>query len=223
MTRSGRDVFTLGADDLPATLPVFPLAGALLLPRGRMPLNIFEPRYLNMVADALTTPERLIGMIMPREEERAGRPPRLYPIGCVGRITAFSETEDCRFLITLSGLCRFALGEEVPTTRLYRRVVPDFAAFRGDFDPPPAVLLDRDRLMASLKAYFGRHGLNADWEAIRNTPDEKLVTTLAMICPFDTAEKQALLECPDTAARAQAIIALIEMAAHAPGGDGARH
>jgi Lon protease-like protein len=223
MMKSGRDIFTLGYDDLPATIPIFPLPGALLLPRGRMPLNIFEPRYLNMVADALATPERLIGMIMPREEERAGHPPRLFPIGCAGRITSFSETDDNRFLMTLTGLCRFQVTEEVATTRLYRRAVADFEAFRGDLAPPSPAAIDRDRLMASLKAYFGRHGLNADWDAIRNTPDEKLVTTLAMICPFDTAEKQALLECADTASRAQAMIALIEMAAHAPGGDGARH
>lgn len=213
---------------LPQTLPIFPLPGALLLPRGKLPLNIFEPRYLNMVQDALAS-ERLIGMIQPTAARAEGSEPipddvELYPVGCAGRITTFSETDDGRYLITLTGVCRFAVTREIPTVRGYRRVVPDFARFRGDFEAETAPVLDRERLLAALKAYFNLQRLSVDWEAIDQCGDEKLVSSLAMICPFEPREKQALLEAPDLAERGRVMTALIEMAVlNSAGGEGARH
>ncbi len=197
-------------DALPGVLPIFPLAGVLLLPRGRLPLNIFEPRYLAMTRDALAGP-RLIGMIQPTEEERPGAAPRVYPVGCAGRMVSFSETEDGRYLITLKGLIRFAVAAELEAERGYRRVVPDFAPFRADLEPDRGAV-DRPRLMAALKAYLAIQGFSVDWTAVEGTEDERLVTSLAMICPFDPGEKQALLEAPDLGARARALISLLEMA-----------
>lgn len=212
-------------EDLPASLPVFPLTGVLLLPRGRLPLNIFEPRYLNMTRDALAAPDRLIGMIQPADPANRSCAPSLFPVGCAGRITQFSETGDGRFLITLTGVSRFHLRNEVPTTRGYRRFAVDWHGFFDDFVmPPPAPCLDRPRLLRGLKTYFAEQGLNADWGEIERTEDEKLVTTLAMVCPFSPAEKQALLETPDLPARARTLTALIEMAVlDDKSGDAARH
>lgn len=210
-------------DQLPASLPVFPLTGALLLPRGKLPLNIFERRYLNMIQDALAA-DRTIGMIQPAEAG-SGPVPRLFGMGCAGRITSFAETDDGRFLITLTGLCRFTVGEELATTRGYRRVVPDWGPFRADLDEETGRCLDRDRLEPGLRAYFRQCGIQANWDAIEQTPDERLIATLSMICPFEPGEKQALLEAPDVARRAEMLLALIEMAVHdMPGGsDVARH
>ncbi len=197
---------------LPRSIPVFPLPGVLLLPRGKLPLNVFEPRYLHMVQDALAA-ERMIGMIQPTEEERDGHPPALYRTGCAGRIVAFSETDDGRLLITLAGLCRFDVAEEVPTTRGYRRVVPSWDRFAADLAEEVEPDLDRGRLLKSVEAYFKAQGLSADWDAIKSTPDGRLLVALAMVCPFAPNEKQALLEAPDPTARAGTLIALMEMAA----------
>jgi Lon protease-like protein len=218
----------IGFDDLPGTLPIFPLSGVLLLPRGRLPLNIFEPRYLNMTRDALAG-DGLIGMVQPYEPTSHGtsptQPAAVYPTGCAGRITGSSETEDGRFLLTLTGIARFSIREEIATTRGYRLVVPDWQAWRGDLVEEPAAAIDRPRLIAGLKAYFRLSGITADWQAIEATPDERLVTSLAMICPFGPSEKQALLEAADLADRARIMTALIEMAAldRTPEGDGIRH
>lgn len=209
--------------DLPGVIPVFPLAGVLLLPHGRLPLNIFEPRYLAMTLDALATPTRLIGMIQPTEPETPGRPPKLYGTGCAGRIASFSETEDGRYLITLAGVCRFKIAEEIEPLNGYRRVVPDFAVFGGDLAPEPSYPLDRQRLGKALKRYFTAHSIAADWRSISDASDDRLVTTLAMICPFEPREKQALLETPEAGARARLLIALLEMAAAGGGSDNARH
>jgi len=220
-----RNPFDPTFDQLPGSIPVFPLTGVLLLPRGRLPLNIFEPRYLAMVQDALAA-DRMIGMVQPQEPERLGAPPpRLYGTACAGRITSFAETEDGRLLITLTGVCRFAPADEIPTTRGYRRVVPDWSAFRADLEEEavPAPALDRERLGEALRTYFRQQGIQVSWESIEKAPDERLVTSLAMICPFDPPEKQALLEAPDLAARAKMLLALIEMAVHECGGEGARH
>jgi uncharacterized protein len=202
-----------GAQDepltLPQTLPIFPLAGVLLLPRGKLPLNIFEPRYLAMTRDAMAA-ERLIGMIQPADPE-APEPPPVFGIGCAGRITSFAETEDGRFLITLTGVSRFRVGRELPPLRGYRRVEADWAPFAQDGVPESAAI-DRARLMAGLKGFFKLHGLAADWDAIAATPEERLVTLLAMICPFAPSEKQALLEAKGLAERSQLMIALIDMA-----------
>lgn len=215
--------FDLPHDQLPETIPVFPLTGVLLLPRGKLPLNIFEPRYLNMVQDALAT-NRMIGMIQPRDGG-AGQNPPLYDIGCVGRITSFSETEDGRFLITLTGVSRFRITQEVPTTRGYRRIVADWADFAADLNDDAPCDLDRARLDGVLRGYFKQQGISANWESVAQAPLDRLVTSLAMICPFDAPEKQALLESPDLNARARLLLALVEMAVHedGEGGGGARH
>lgn len=202
--------------DLPATLPVFPLAGVLLLPRGKLPLNVFEPRYLNMTEDALAA-GRLIGMIQPRRPDDRADAPELYQIGCAGRITQFAETDDGRFLITLTGVCRFAIVQEIATMRGYRRVTADWERFAGDLAAGETLSLDRPQLLERLKRYFDAEGISADWNTIKATPDERLVTTLAMICPFKANEKQALLEAGSLTACADLLLALLDMAA--AGGD----
>ncbi|KPF84586.1 peptidase S16 [alpha proteobacterium AAP38] len=216
--------FDLPHDQLPDTIPVFPLTGVLLLPRGKLPLNIFEPRYLNMVQDALAS-NRLIGMIQPRDGGMGNHPP-LYDTGCVGRITSFSETEDGRFLITLTGISRFRIAGEVPTTRGYRRIIADWSAFAADLHEDAPCDLDRTSLDGTLRAYFKQQGISANWDSIAQAPLDRLITSLAMICPFDAPEKQALLESPDLNARAKLLLALVEMAVHQGGdneGGGARH
>ena len=198
-------------EDLPETFPVFPLTGALLLPRGRLPLNIFEPRYLALIEDALAT-GRLFGMIQPDPQApELATGPALYRIGCLGRLSSFSETEDGRFLITLTGLIRFAVAAECPLQRGYRRVRADFAGFAADL-ATAAPSFDRPALLAALRAYFAHRGMEANWEAIDSMADDALITTLCMACPFEPAEKQALLEAPTLRARAQLLISLIEMA-----------
>jgi len=210
-------------EDLPATLPVFPLTGVLMLPRGRLPLNIFEPRYLSMIRDALAT-DRLIGMIQPALANDPAEAPELYPIGCAGRITQFAETDDGRFLITLTGTCRFRVDQEVASMRGYRRVIADWGHYQEDLLPDEAETLDRERLVGSLRQYFDRQGITADWDTIRNTPDERLVTTLAMICPFEPIEKQALLEAETLANRSDLLLTMLEMAnVDEAGGNHARH
>ena len=197
-------------EDLPQTLPIFPLSGVLLLPRGKLPLNIFEPRYLAMTEDAIKS-DRLIGMVQPMEEGAAGDQPPVFPTGCAGRITQFAETEDGRYLITLTGICRFRIERELPLFCGYRRVAPDFSSFRADFEPEQ-VRLDRARLLSALKVYLKLQQLSADWESIQGAPDERLITSLAMICPFSCREKQALLETSCLAERARVLTALLEMA-----------
>jgi Lon protease-like protein len=211
-------------EDLPSELPIFPLSGVLLLPRGRLPLQIFEPRYLAMTRDALGAPQRLIGMIQPFEKElpRPNNNPPIYKIGCAGRITSFSETDEGRFLITLTGVCRFAVVEELGLVKGYRRVAARWDDFARDFIDQP-VELDRARLLGVLKDYFRAHGIAANWEAIEQAPDDRLVTSLAMICPFESSEKQALLEAADLKACAQLMATLIEMALAHKGGEPARH
>ncbi len=211
--------------DLPETLPVFPLTGVLLLPRGRLPLNIFEPRYLAMVDDALAG-DRIIGMIQPRDEdeEEEGGQPALYEVGCAGRITSFDETDDGRYLITLTGLCRFRVEGERPMRRGYRRCAVTWTGYAGDMrEDAPEGGVDRERLLAALSAYFRATGLSANWQAIEETPDERLVTSLAMICPFEPGEKQALLEAPDLGRRADLMLSVLELAAHAAQGGTVRH
>jgi len=214
--------FDTRLERLPATLPLFPLSGVLLLPRNRLPLNVFEPRYLNLVDDAIAS-DRLIGMIQP-ERETGDAVPSLYRVGCVGRIISLAE-EGSRYLIALTGVCRFSIGQEVPTTRGYRRAVCDWSAYRHDFDPDASPLIDRPRLMTGLKAFFKANGLSADWASIEQAPDERLVNSLAMICPFKPLEKQALLEARTVVERSTILIGLVEMAAISgnPDGTDARH
>jgi Lon protease-like protein len=197
-------------EDLPDILPVFPLSGVLLLPRGRLPLNIFERRYVAMFDDALAS-QRLIGMIQPNDGEPQDTGPALFPVGCAGRITSFSETEDGRYLVTLDGVARFRVVRELPLHRGYRRVAADWSSYHGDLIEEPCAI-DRPRLTDLLQAYFRQQGLSANWEAIGATPDEKLLTSLAMICPFEPREKQALLEAGCLSDRARLMMTMIEIA-----------
>jgi len=218
---------------LPDVLPIFPLSGVLLLPRGRLPLNIFEPRYLAMTRDALGG-ERLIGMVQPSDPQSDNRGiglamnPPVYPVGCAGRLTQFSETDDGRYLITLTGLSRFRIVEELPLLSGYRRIVPDWQHFARDREPPSDPRFDRERLLRGLRGFFAQRRISADFEAIEKAPSEYLVTSLAMACPFAPSEKQALLEATDLDARAELLTALVEMAAIEPpsdddSGGGTRH
>ncbi len=198
---------------LPATIPLFPLAGALLLPRGELPLNIFEPRYLAMIDDALKA-ERIIGMIQPDEGKDApAAQPALYQVGCAGRITQFAESGDGRYLISLTGIARFRLVEELRVTTPYRQCRVDFSAFASDFVPRYGEdEVDRQALLRALKAYLEANKLEADWADIKNAPTEALVNGLAMMSPYGPREKQALLEAPDLKARADTLVAVTEMA-----------
>ena len=202
--------------DLPSEIAVFPLTGALLLPRGRLPLNIFEPRYLAMTMDALGR-GRLFGMVQPDARGKVGAEgPGLYRIGCLGRISSFSETDDGRLLITLIGVARFRILEELPLAAGgYRRVRVDYTDFVTDLleaEPPP---LDRPALLGALKPYFLARGIEANWDAVEQTPDALLVTMLAMVCPFDPPEKQALLEAGEGSERADMLVTLLRMGAAA--------
>jgi len=212
-----RTAFDPEFDDLPRVLPIFPLEGVLLLPGGRLPLNIFEPRYLAMF-DAALASNRLIGMIQPCEECAGDAAPKVYETGCVGRITSFTETDDGRYLVTLSGLIRFDVARELPSGS-YRQVEPDYARFSSDMDEDQSKI-DRSRLMKVLSTYFEVNAIEGDWEAIEQTGDERLVTSLAMICPLGAPEKQALLESMTLTERAEALTAIMEMATHGSGGDG---
>ena len=204
---------TLSVEDLPQVIAVFPLDGALLLPHATRPLNIFEPRYLNMIDDAMAA-ERIIGMVQSAQTaEGSGSPerPTLAPVGCAGRITAFSETGDGRYLITLTGVARFRLGEELPGYTPYRRVRVDFSPFRDDLEPLSADGEDREALLAPLRRYLEQRGMRIDWQAVQNAALEPLVNSLAMALPFDFAEQQALLEAATLAERRQTLVTLLRI------------
>lgn len=199
------------SDSLAAVVPVFPLAGAILMPRGVLPLNIFEPRYLTMVRDALAG-DRLIGMIQPRGPGDRSSPP-LYDVGCVGRLTECRPTDDGRILIELHGVQRFRVARELDVITPYRQVEADYSPFSDDRSEPAAVApAARAALESTLRGYLDANGLSADWEAVSSADDEALVTTLAAVCPFDPVEKQALLEAPDLASRAATLTALMTFA-----------
>ncbi len=198
-------------DEMPTALAIFPLPGVLLLPGAQLPLNIFEPRYLDMVRDAMAG-ARLIGMVQPRDPHADLRHPEVYPIGCAGQITAFQETDDGRFLITLTGLTRFAVVQEFEALTLYRQVQPNWRRFAGDLDPDPDTMADRAEFRSGLEAYFAAHEIKPDWRAVDASGDLELVNFLAMICPFAPAERQALLEGADLADRARIMLSLMDMA-----------
>ena len=199
----------LRASELPDLVPIFPLPGALLLPRARLPLHIFEPRYLAMVDDVLKTRDRLIGMIQPFDGP--GGSGRLHSIGCAGRITAFSETEDGRYMITLSGVSRYRVQEEIEGFTPYRRC----AVTWGDFDrdlggTEEDAEFGRDQFLDLLARFFRDRGLNTDWDSLREAEDELLINSLSMLCPFDAEDKQALLEAPSLSTRRETLVTLIE-------------
>jgi Lon protease-like protein len=201
-----------GPADLPDIIPVFPLAGALLLPRGQMPLNIFEPRYLAMIDNALRG-ARLIGMIQPDaihsgDDER----PTLFRVGCVGRITQLSESGDGRYLIELTGIARFRIVEELAVDTAFRQCRVTFTPFADDFEARKGEEeVDRESLLQALTAFLKANDLQADWKGIESAPNEALVNALAMMSPFGAAEKQALLEAPDLRRRAEILVAVTEM------------
>lgn len=195
--------------DLPQILPLFPLQGAVLYPRGVLALNVFEPRYLNMVDDALGG-DRLIGIIQPATGEENEPTPHLADVGTAGRITSFSETDDGRYLIQLTGVCRFELGPEVQGGTPYRQAQAVYDAFAGDFTSDPGATIDRPYLMRSLKTYAALHGFNVDWDAVDQAPTETVINVAAQICPFEPVAKQALLETHALDERAKALIALLE-------------
>jgi len=203
--------------DLPSILNIFPLSGVLLLPRGQLPLNVFEPRYLALV-DAALSGDRLIGVIQPTQNEDKVLKPSLATIGCAGRVTGFRENDDGRYLITLTGVCRFRIAEELATETPFRRVTADFAPFVADLTSADETDFPRERLLTALKEYLSRRDLKADWKSVLSAPPETLVNALAMLCPFEPAEKQALLEAPAWAERVDTLIALLEMANAGPQG-----
>jgi uncharacterized protein len=205
-------------EELPHTLGIFPLSGAVLLPRGQLPLNVFEPRYLAMVDTALSG-SRLIGMIQPTEAEDTVLKPALSAVGCAGRIVSYRETEDGRVLITLFGVCRFRVIEELTVVTPFRQVHADYKPYLGDMAAATPEHFPRERLAVALKEYLTRRDLKADWGSVMSAPADVLVNALAMLCPFEPAEKQALLEAPGWAERVDTLVALLEMAgAPASGG-----
>jgi Lon protease-like protein len=219
-------------EDLPEILPVFPLSGALLLPWGRLPLNIFEPRYLNLTLDSLKE-GRVFGMVQPDYEKAAGEKlmrdtplggiekasePHVYSVGCAGRVSSYEETEDGRLLITLKGLARFRIVDEVEGVKGYRRFRVSYGEFKTDMDPQEKFELDRDGLLARLKPYLDAQGMRLNVDAIKGLSESTLVTSLCMICPFDPREKQALLEARSIEDRAKTLMTLLQMGVFEAGG-----
>ena len=205
--------------DLPDTIPVFPLPGALLLPRARLPLHIFEPRYLAMLDDTMKTSHRLIGMVQPREVPE-GAERRLHTIGCAGRLTAFSETEDGRYMITLTGVSRFRIRGEVSGFTPYVRGEVDWSGFERDLgatEEDPG--FRREGFLDLLARFFEARQLSTDWGTLKDAEDELLINSLSMLCPFEVEDKQALLEAPSLATRRETLVTLIEFALRRGGGE----
>ena len=202
-----------GPVELPEVIPVFPLAGALLLPRGQMPLNIFEPRYLALVDDCLRDGHRLIGMIQP-DATQAGpeNKPPLFKVGCVGRITQLTENGDGRYLLELTGVARFRIEQELPVKTDYRQCRVTYAPFAGDFIARKGENeVDREAVLGALRSFMKANKLQADWEGIDQAPNEALVNALSMMSPYGAPEKQALLEAPDLKTRAELLVAITEI------------
>jgi uncharacterized protein len=203
-----------GPADLPEILPVFPLPGALLLPRGQMPLNIFEPRYLAMIDDAFRDGHRLIGMIQPdiAHSRKNSDKPALFSVGCVGRITQLAESGDGRYILELTGVSRFKVVEELEVLTAYRQCKVDFFTFVDDFTPRMGEdEVDREALLTVLADFLKANNLKVDWEGVETAPNEALVNALAMMSPYGVAEKQAMLEAPDLKTRAEILVAVTEM------------
>ncbi|MGA0912092.1 MAG: LON peptidase substrate-binding domain-containing protein [Candidatus Puniceispirillaceae bacterium] len=218
-------IFDPEFDQLPMRIPIFPLPSALLLPGGQLPLNVFEPRYLAMVKHALATPTRLIGMVQPRDlagDATAEEPP-LFETGCAGRVSFFQESDDGRFVIALNGVCRFHRLDQQLDPNGFLVADVDWRPFANDLRMDISAL-DRDPLMDVLRRYFDLKGFETDWTQIENSDNHQLLATLSMVCPFEVAEKQALLEADSMVSRADLLIAMMEMAIHdETGGNDARH
>jgi Lon protease-like protein len=209
----------MSAADLPENIPVFPLPGALLLPRSRLPLHIFEPRYLAMIDDALKTSTRLIGMVQPFESPKDGSS-KLHSIGCAGRVTSFSETEDGRYMITLTGISRFRLGSEIDGFPPYRRFDISWQGFERDVGlSEDDRTFKRDDFLRLLNRFFESEGLSTDWSSLEEADNELLINSLSMLCPFDPEDKQALLEAPSLTTRRETLIGLLEYALQGGSGE----
>ncbi|MBR2656240.1 LON peptidase substrate-binding domain-containing protein [Yoonia sp.] len=199
----------ISSTDLPDTIPVFPLPGALLLPRSRLPLHLFEPRYLAMLDDVMKTSSRLIGMVQPYDAP--GEAGKLHSIGCAGKLTAFSETEDGRYMITLSGASRFRIVEEVEGFTPYRRCKVNWQGFSRDLGPVEKDdTFDRATFMKALNRFLADRGLSTDWDSLTEAEDELLINSLSMLCPFTPEDKQALLEAPSLSTRRETLLTLME-------------
>ncbi len=202
--------------DLPDSIPVFPLRGVILLPRATLPLNLFEPRYLEMIEDVISG-HRIMGLIQPErsageEESPAGKSTGLRRVGCAGRVTAYQETDDGRVIVTLTGIVRFDVARELPSSKPYRICTIDASRWSADFKSGVGEdEVDREQLLRVLKKYLETHQFRADWKAIGNAPSEHLVNSLSIISPYGSEEKQALLEAPDLKTRAEVLVALAEM------------
>ncbi len=209
-----------GPDDCPAVVPLFPLGGALLLPRGQMPLNIFEPRYIAMIDDAIRT-HRVIGIVQPEPESgRQAATPGLLQVGCLGRITQFAETGDDRYILTLTGIARFRIAEELSVTTPYRQCRVGYDAYLIDFTARAGEeAVDRNALLKALRAFAKASELKIDWKGVNEAPNEALVNALSMMCPFGPREKQALLEAPTLKERAEVLVAITEIELARNGGD----
>ena len=205
--------------ELPDVISLFPLPGALLLPRARLPLQLFEPRYLQMLEDVLKTQHRLIGMIQPRETP-PGAEARLHRIGCAGRVTGFTETEDGRYMVTLTGLSRFQLRQEIAGFAPYRRAEVDWDKFRLDRGKSEADSgFRREAFLKLLGRYFKAQKLSTDWPSLKDAGDEMLINALSMLCPFEAEDKQALLESPTLVTRRETLVTLLEFALRSGNGD----
>lgn len=205
------------AAELPEVLPIFPLSGALLLPRARLPLHIFEPRYLALLEDCLKTRSRLIGMVQPRETPD-GHDPKLSAIGCAGRLTSFSETEDGRYMVTLSGVSRFRLLDEVTGFQPYRRFQINWSPFQRDLAGEETDAgFDRDGFMALLARYFQARQLGTDWSGLKEAGTEHMINALSMLLPLGSEDKQALLEAPSLVTRRETLVTLLEFSLRASG------
>lgn len=204
-------------DTLSPTIPVFPLSGALLLPRGELPLHVFEQRYRDMVRDSAAG-HGLIGMVQPTQPESTADRPDLYGTGCVGRMSALRQTDDGRYYMTLIGLCRYDIVEELPMTHAYREVVADYRRYLSDIDPAEPDATDREKLLSALQGYLDAQDLETDWGQMDRVDEETLVNALAMMCPFDPREKQALLEAGNIRERSEILTSLFTMSGHAARG-----
>jgi Lon protease-like protein len=218
-----RNPFLPKFSDLPRELPVFPLAGAVVMPGVQLPLNIFEPRYLSMVRDALKA-DHLIGMLQPRPDTSFDEAPEIHQVGCAGRISSYSETNDGRIVLILTGVCRFQVTEELAIRRGYRRVRPDWERFAIDYHPSEEVLPGREDFMTSLRAYCTLREVEVPWDDVGKMGDAELVNLLCAHLPLDPEDKQALIETVDLCGRGQLMAGLMDMASAAGAGTlGQRH
>ncbi len=201
--------------DLPTEFPIFPLTGAVLYPYTRMPLNIFEPRYLSLV-DAVLAGSRYMGMVQPRQSttETVANDGDIYDIGCLGRLTAFAEADDGRYVITLTGVCRYKVIRELPLKDGYRRIVADYSMFKTSVPPQEGATYDRTCFMKTLSAYLGKLGAEQNQQSFEHANDQALITAVAMSAPFSPSEKQAILECIDLEDQAEMVRSIMEMSAY---------